>query len=178
MENGGMYAGGPGDEFVGGHHEMPPGVNVAPGGGARYASPKAGGGLYQADPYFDQTGGAGSWYVPPNGPGPGGYVGPGGGGGPGPNSPYSTGHPQQQQQQHPGAHHPGGQMHHMSHSPHISSPPNNNSHHHQDPYGPGGSGPNGVGGPVLVGGVPHMDSDLVQVVSGDLIVNMIDVSFC
>lgn len=143
---------------------MPPGVNIPPGG-ARYASPKAGGGLYQADPYFDTTGGAGSWYVPPNGPGPGGYVGPGGGG---PNSPYSTGgHPQQQQaqQQHPGGpHHPGAQMHHMSHSPHISSPPNNNHHNHPDPYGGGSGGPNGVVGPVLVGGVPHMDSDLVQVV--------------
>ena len=136
------------DEF--GHHEIPPGVVGGPGGGARYASPKAGGGLYQADPYMDPNGGAGSWYVPPNGAGPGGYV-----GGSGANTPYSQ---QSHVQGQPGPHHQG--LHHMSHSPHISSPPN---HHHADPYG-GTGGPNG-GGPVLVGGVPHMDSDLVQVVS-------------
>lgn len=131
---------------------MPP---VGPAGGARYASPKAGGGLYQADPYFDT--GAGSWYVPPNGAPSGGYVGPGA------NTPYSTGHQQQQ----PGQHHQGGGsgLHHMGHSPHISSPPN---HHHPDPYGGGGSGGGPNGGPVLgATGVPHMDSDLVQVVSGE-----------
>lgn len=139
------------DEF--GHHDIPGGVVGPPSGagGARYASPKTGGGLYQADPYFDPSG-AGSWYVPPNGAGPGGYVqgGPGGGA----NAPYH--HQQQQQQPQPGPH----GLHHMSHSPHISSPPNHH-HHHPDPYG-APSGPNG-GGPVLVGatGVPHMDGDLV-----------------
>lgn len=145
---------------------MPPGVVVgAPGGGVggpRYASPKAGGGLYQQDPYFDTNGGAGSWYVPPNGPGPGGYVGGPSGGA---NTPYSQQQQQQQQQGHPSQGQPGGHhqgaLHHMSHSPHINSPPN---HHHPDPYGGGGGGPNG-GGPLLVGGVPHMESDLVQVVS-------------
>lgn len=37
----------------------------SPVGSTRYASPKAGGALYQPDPYFDSTGG--TWYASPTG---------------------------------------------------------------------------------------------------------------
>lgn len=37
----------------------------SPVGSTRYASPKAGGALYQPEPYFDSTGG--TWYASPTG---------------------------------------------------------------------------------------------------------------